>query len=61
MYLTSSKYYFYSKYFLAKRDRQICRVRINLQLESNLYQRCIEKIFKQKYYLVFIEAQVIHN
>ena len=38
-----------------------CRVRINLQLESSLYQGCIEKIFKQECYLMFIEAQVIHN
>ena len=39
-----------------------CRVRIKLQLESSLWLgMCTEKVSKQKYYLVFIEAQVIHN
>ena len=40
----------------------LCRVRTILQLESNLQLViCAEKIFKQECYLMFIEAQVIHN
>ena len=39
-----------------------CRVRTILQLESKLQLVvCAEKIFKQECYLMFIEAQVIHN